>query len=268
MSRAPLLLLPPSEGHAPGGDGPPWAAGPHRFDTLDGSRREVLGALVAAMGRAEPERAALLGVRGARLAAATAANLGADAAPTLPALVRYTGVLYDALGYPALPARLRRRIDAQVVVLSGLWGVLAPTDPIPEHKLKMGATLPGIGGLARWWRPRLSPVVDDLAARRTVWDLLPGEHAAALAPLRSARSVIRVRFVDDVARDGERRLVTVAHWNKLLKGALVRHIVEHQVDEVAGLAEFTHPEGYALRPDLSEVHPGHGPSTAVLVARR
>jgi len=47
-------------------------------------------------------------------------------------------------------------------------------------------------------------------------------------------------------------LVAVSHWNKLLKGALVRHIVSTQLDHAAGLEEFVHPLGYRYRPDLTK----------------
>jgi hypothetical protein len=45
----------------------------------------------------------------------------------------------------------------------------------------------------------------------------------------------------------------VSHWNKLLKGALVRHLLATQLTEPAGLAEFRHPEGDASRPELTVV---------------
>ncbi|MBT4892466.1 MAG: hypothetical protein HON60_05905 [Gammaproteobacteria bacterium] len=58
----------------------------------------------------------------------------------------------------------------------------------------------------------------------------------------------------------------MAHWNKLLKGALVRYVVEHQLVDPAGLADFTHPEGYVYAPELTQVS---GPLTEVsLVAVR
>src|SRR5690606_26057054 len=149
----------------------------------------------------------------------------------LPAIERYTGVLYDALDYTTLPAKVRRRVDEQVVVISALWGALAPRDPIPDSKLKMGASLPGLGRLSTWWRPRLGPLLDERARGRTVWNLLPNEHAAAWRPAGTAAAMIGVRFLDEVERDGDRVLVTVSHWNKLLKGALVRHVVTRQLDD-------------------------------------
>ena len=75
-----------------------------------------------------------------------------------------------------------------------------------------------------------------------------------------------VRFLDDVVKNGERTLVTVSHWNKLLKGALVRHVVEHGLDDPDGLVGFDHPEGYAYDPALTRVD---GSTTEIsLVTRR
>ena len=57
-----------------------------------------------------------------------------------------------------------------------------------------------------------------------MWDLLPNEHAAAMdwaagAPARR----VTVRFLDAEGR-------TVSHWNKLLKGSLVRWLLTEQPD--------------------------------------
>ena len=78
-------------------------------------------------------------------------------ARTLPAMERYTGVLYQELAWPTLSAAARRRGDVQVRTVSGLWGLVAPADPIPPYRLKMSASLDGLGRLSTWWRPRLSP---------------------------------------------------------------------------------------------------------------
>lgn len=245
----PLILLPPSEGKAPGGDGPPWHEVGHSFPEFTDARRQVLAAMHEAMADTIEARTKLLGVGPARTEEATATNLAVDTAPTLPAIERYTGVLYDALDAGSLPARLRKRLDEQVIIFSGLWGAVRPSDPIPDYKLKMGAALPGLGRPARFWKPHLTTAIADAGAT-TVWDLLPNEHTAAWHP-SVARNRIRVRFLDDVERNGRRTLITVSHWNKLLKGALLRHLLEHRLDDPDGLAGFDHPEGYAYRPDLT-----------------
>jgi cytoplasmic iron level regulating protein YaaA (DUF328/UPF0246 family) len=205
--------------------------------------------------------------RSAVLAALAAAGDGElAAAPTTPAIERYTGVLYGALAYADLDRTPRRRVDQQVLILSGLWGLVAPRDPIPAYRLKMSAAVPGLGRLATWWRSRLGPVLDAHVDGRVVWDLLPGEHLAAWPASAAPRRRIAVRFLDDVDRGGGRELVTVSHWNKLLKGSLVRHVVDRQLQSPDGLADFEHPQGYRYRPDLTVVD---GDRTVVsLVAHR
>ena len=262
MARPPLLLLPPSEGKAAGGRGGPWQPGTMVAPELDERRAKVMVALARAMKGSGVARGKLLGVKGVALEAATEANREVVAAPTLPAIDRYTGVLYEALSYGTRPAAIRRRIDAQVRILSGLWGVVAPRDPIPDYKLKMGASVGRLGKLSTWWRPAVTAALADDVAGRTVWNLLPNEHAAAWAPAlgldagpAAPSTVVSVRFFDTVVRAGRPELVAVAHWNKLLKGALVAHVVAEQLSDPDGLSEFVHPLGYRFDPTLTERAP-------------
>lgn len=244
----PLILLPPSEGKAPGGSGAAWRRGTMALD-LDRRRERVLASLRSAMRANEAARAKLLGVKGAALTAATAANRSVLEAPTMPAIERYTGVLYDALDVGSLRAAERRRLDGIVVIVSGLWGAVAPTDPIPDYRLKMGAALPRLGKLSSWWRDDLSAAIAERAAGRHVWNLLPNEHAAAW---RAPAGLVQwsVRFLEP-GRDGE--LVAVSHWNKFLKGALVRHLLAHPATVPDDLASWEHPAGYRYVPSFDEM---------------
>lgn len=243
----PLILLPPSEGKAADGEGPPWSPGTMAVN-LDAQRERVVAGLLSAMRANEAARAKLLGVKGAALAAATAANLAVREAPTMPAIERYTGVLYDALDASSLPAAPRHRLDTCVLIISGLWGAVAPSDPIPDHKLKMGASLPRLGKLSTWWRADLSAAIAALAGGRRVWNLLPNEHAAAWqAP--DGLTQWSVRFLEPGAAGA---LVAVSHWNKALKGALVRHLLAHPRTTPATLAGWKHPSGYRYDPSLDE----------------
>ncbi len=156
----PLILVPPAEGKASGGDGAPWAPGSMAVD-LDRQRERALRSLTSAMRSNAAARAKLLGVKGDALAAATAANRAVREAPTLPAIERYTGVLYGALDHASLAPAARRRLDEQLLVVSGLWGLVAPTDRIPDYKLKMGASLGPLGRLSTWWRPSTSEICNS-----------------------------------------------------------------------------------------------------------
>lgn len=242
-----LILLPPSEGKAPGGGGPPWSPGTMVLP-LDEQRQRVIDALASGMRGSEIRRAKLLGVKGKALAAATDADRTLRTSSTMPAIERYTGVLYDAMDTLSLSATQRRRLHDSVLIISGLWGAVSPADPIPDYKLKMGASLPRLGKLSTWWRHDLSAAIADRAAGRIVWNLLPNEHQAAWqAP--DGLEQWAVRFVEQRS-DGS--LVPVSHWNKFLKGALVRFLVAHPGTGPDGLAEWEHPLGYRYDPALDE----------------
>src|SRR6478735_11387022 len=229
MPAAARILLPPSEGKAEGGEGPPWEPGSLALPDLDRARARVLRAL----GRRGPRRD-----------------------PTTPAIDRYTGVLYRELDSASLPATARRRLHRSTLIVSGLWGAVAPADPIPAYRLKMSASVQPLGRLSTWWRPQLTAALAPWTAGAIVWDLLPNEHAAAIdwAALTPRRRVT-VRFLD---RNGR----TVSHWNKLLKGSIVRWLVEGGFPDPADLADLDHPQGYRFDPTASDL--GTDPAVVVL----
>ncbi len=259
MPDRPVILLPPSEGKRPGGEGPAWTAGSCSFPALDATRRKVMTALVAAMRAPEADRAKLLGVKGAALATGTAADRAVKRSPTMAAIDRYDGVLFDALDAGSLPARVRARLDTDVVIFSGLFGAVMPGDPIPDYKLKMGGALPGVGNVTLLWRAPLTRALAPMLEGRVLWNLLPKEHDNAwTCPTELTTRTMSVKFLDEAARTKRqpRSFTTVNHWNKLLKGALVRFILETGADEPDALAGFAHPEGYVYDPSLTEVIDG------------
>jgi uncharacterized protein len=247
-----VLLLPPSEGKATGGGKRGRRRVPRTFPELDAARAEVVAALRAAMDDEAGARA-LLGVKGDALTAARTANRSLAGAPVRPAIERYTGVLYDNLDAASLDPPARKRLDDEVLIVSGLWGLLRPTDPVPDYKLKIDASLPPLGVLRSWWRPHLTPVLDRQAARRVVWDLLPQAHAAVWADA-DAHAALRITaaFEEERRKGGAVVRAAVTHWSKALKGALARHLLQRPPPAPARdavlevLTSFHHDKGYTL----------------------
>ncbi len=216
-----LVLLPPSEGKAPRGGGPPLDLGALSRPALGPVRARLVAALVCA------DQAALVAALGC---SPEQAALDAEllTSPTMPALARYTGVVYDALGHATLRGAARRRADASLVVASALFGLLSPTDPVPAYRLSGASRLPGVGGLAALWRPVLEP---ELAgARGLVVDLRSGAYAA----LARVPGAVTVR----VLREQDGRRTTVSHDNKWTKGRLARLLCEHGARSARDVAEL------------------------------
>jgi uncharacterized protein len=233
MSAARLaVLLPPSEGKAAGGSRSKWVPEAGAFGgTLGEARRQVAGSL-AALGGGD---GALLGVGGKHLETAVAANRSLVGGRTLPAWQRYTGVVHGHFDVASLNDGARRQALKSTLVLSGLMGVVRYDDPVPEYRLKMGASLGPLGKLARWWRPQVSPLLNELLAKRFIVDLLPKEHLDAWD---ASGRIYRVTFVDAAGR-------SVGHDAKAAKGLLVRHLFASGESPRDALHSFRH-DGFTV----------------------
>ncbi|MEU6709842.1 peroxide stress protein YaaA [Nonomuraea sp. NPDC046802] len=225
-----LMLLPPSEGKASEGDGPPLAE--LSFPALAASRKRVVSALI----RASKRRDALdvLGLTPG-LVGELARNAALREAPTLPAAELYTGVLYDNLGLATLEPEARKRAEESILIFSGLWGVVKITDRIPPYRLSMGVSLPPVGGLAAFWRPRITKALDPIPG--LVVDLRSATYAGAWQPGSRA---VAVR----VFKDGK----VVSHMAKATRGEIVRALLRAGADPATPdeLAKHLTDLGYAV----------------------
>lgn len=220
-----LVLLPPSETKAYGGDEPPLDLAGLSFPELTTTRRALLRDLVR-LAKKETEALRLaLGVS-EKQRDEVLKNRALLTAPTMPALSLYTGIVYDNLSYSTLSAAARRRADESLVVASALFGLLRPRDQVPSYRLSGGSVLPGLGGLAPRWRPVLEP----LLRKDFVVDLRSG----AYSNLARVPGACEVRVLRD---EGGRRTV-VSHDNKWTKGKLARALCETDASSVAAVAEI------------------------------
>jgi cytoplasmic iron level regulating protein YaaA (DUF328/UPF0246 family) len=206
-----LVLLPPSETKAAGGDGPPLDLAALSFPALTPVRAKLTAALVRLAADVPASLAALRLSPRQRDEVARNAELWRSS--TLPALARYTGVLYEALDLDGLSAAERARAQARLAVSSALFGVVRGVDPVPAYRLSAGSLLPGVGPLRAVWRPVTEPTLSDVDG------LVVDMRSAAYAALARIPSAVAVRVV---SKDAAGRRIAVSHHNKAHKGRLSR----------------------------------------------
>ncbi|NNV09843.1 peroxide stress protein YaaA, partial [Geobacillus sp. MMMUD3] len=113
-------LLPPSEGKTPPATGDPLDLTALSSPDLNPKRKQVLGALKKVSKRRDALTA--LGV-GASLTEDVARNVTIDFQPCAPALLTYTGVLYEAMGAADLVAAAEAvtPLTHTVTAAAGTW---------------------------------------------------------------------------------------------------------------------------------------------------
>lgn len=208
-----IVLLPPSETKRTGGDGPPVRFDALSYPALTPLREELINQLISVAADPPACRKAL-GLSPAQ-DAEIERNAALRAAPTLPAINRYTGVLYDALDIDSLRGAAADRARGRLAVGSALFGLLRAGDQVPAYRLSATSKLPGQPGLSTRWRPLLEPTLAELARRELIVDLRSGSYAA----LGRIPDAVRVQVL---AEQSDGRRTVVSHFNKAHKGRLAR----------------------------------------------
>ncbi|GAA1492462.1 peroxide stress protein YaaA [Curtobacterium herbarum] len=166
-------------------------------------------------------------------------NLVLETSPTMPAIERYTGVLYDPLDAREADTATRAWWDRHIVVQSAMFGPVGAGDLIPAYRLSHDSRLPGLRLISHW----PAPAGSALATRRDGLVLdLRSEGYRALGP---APGAVALRVVS-VAGDGRRKALN--HWNKTAKGRLVALLgrTGAAVSTMAELADWAAAHGVVI----------------------
>lgn len=225
MTSGFLVLLPPSETKRDGGNSalsqqPTGLAAEERepreaelaWPALNSIRTELIDDLVTLAHSPEAmARALKLGPK--LVAIEQARNLTLRTSERMPAVLRYTGVLFDALDAESLPDDAFEWLATHVAIHSALFGLVGAGEEIPAYRCSAGSALPGPSLRSRW--------------RAAIGEALV-EHDGTVLDLRSTsyqqlgpapRGAVQV---DIVADDGTGATRALNHWNKRAKGEVVR----------------------------------------------
>jgi cytoplasmic iron level regulating protein YaaA (DUF328/UPF0246 family) len=228
-----LFLLPPSETKAIGGGSLTIEQAALTFGGLNTVREKVLAELVRVCKK--PALAAQVLKLSPKQLAAIEVNLQVSQAPTMRALERYTGTLYDAIEPGSLSSDAWLRAKPTVLIQSPLFGLIPATDLIPNYRLSGTTVLPKVS-LKKVWPAAHEPIFGRLAQGLIV-DLRSKTYVD-LAPIPSTIDSV---WVEVVSRESNGQLRALNHFNKLAKGLFIRAILEapsatESIDDLSSIA--------------------------------
>ncbi len=156
----------------------------------------------------------------------------------MPAIHRYTGVLYDALDIESLRGAEATRAARGWQSVRRCSACYVRRTAFRPTGSSASSKLPGRPGLPVRWRPVLEPVLADLARRELVVDLRSGAYVG----LGRLDDAVRV---DVVAEQPDGRRTVVSHFNKAHKGRLARALAagRSEPDDAAGVVRVARRAG-------------------------
>jgi hypothetical protein len=218
-----LIIVPSSETKrdAPA-RGKPVSLETLSFPELNAVRARLLDALIATSALPDARRRLLAGDS---LADEVDRNTQLRGLPTRPVLEVYTGTLHGGLDAATLSTSAVRRARTRLVIASGLFGLLRPSDRIPPYRMNICSRLVGVDGIEAAWRTVLPAALEEAAGLRgPIFDLRSASYQAAGIPSSLSHRWVTMRA--DGSDGGRVGNVFI----KRARGEAARHLLESGKD--------------------------------------
>jgi hypothetical protein len=208
------------------------------FSSQDSARADLMSA-VESWCRDSPEAAAKALKLGPKSIDELANNVFRDA-DLMPAIDRYTGVLYSATGVAEWTSDQRDWAATHVFIHSALFGIISSADQIPVYRLSYDTKVDG-RALKEYWGAQVDDALREMAAGDWILDC----RSAGYRELAPIPAEIPSAYLEVVSANGGKAL---NHFNKIHKGELVAALVRDSpnLPSLDSLAEWSADSGLRM----------------------
>lgn len=248
-----IILLPPSESKVSGGEESKIyrlvknLKQHNKFIDLELDREYIYKTVVEAISLSqEDELEKVFELKGDNLKNAVENHLDLLNKLCLKSIDRYEGVMFKAIQYNYFDEIQKNNFNNSVIFIDGMFGMLSPTDFIPNYKLKVSSKLENLN-IQKYWKERLAPFLQIELKDKIVIDLLPEAHRK-IVDYSSAKEVYKITFSE--IKGG--KVKNLAHFSKLYKGEFIKEIVKNNDLTKSSLLNFKHSAGHSFSKQYSK----------------
>ena len=176
-------------------------------------------------------------------------NVKPTAKKAIPAALAFKGEVYRGLDASTMDDDAISYFTKNAFLLSGLYGILRPSDKVMLYRLEMGSKLDvnGSKNLYGFWKDTLTPFVNSkLKKGEFILNLASNEYAKVLDRKSLKVPVYDVEFQD--YKNGE--LKKIMMYFKHARGAMARYCAENNVTTLDEVKAYD-VEGYRFDENLS-----------------
>lgn len=167
-----------------------------------------------------------------------------------PAVYAFNGDVYRGLDAYSIPSEKLDKLHNTVRIISGLYGLLRPTDLIQPYRLEMGTKLP-VGKhknlYAFWQKPITNALNKELGNNELFLNLASNEYFKAIDVKTLKVSVITATFKD--FKNGQYKIISF--FAKEARGLMARYIIDTNANTLDDLKGFNY-EGYNFSEPMSK----------------
>ncbi|MGD9964320.1 MAG: YaaA family protein [Candidatus Izemoplasmatales bacterium] len=160
--------------------------------------------------------------------------------PLLKAIDCYKGVVFEQLDLETYTESQKAYMDDNLVILSAMYGALAPDNLIFPYRLDMTAKINDIN-LYKYW---LNYIDDYFAEEELIINLASKEFSRMIKNV----NFINIEFYE---KPKEGKLKVVSYNAKKCRGAMVDFLIKNLVKDIKKIKEFKF-EGYEYNQEISD----------------
>jgi cytoplasmic iron level regulating protein YaaA (DUF328/UPF0246 family) len=160
---------------------------------------------------------------------------GEDSTEMRPAIAAFKGEAYHGLDAPSLNKETLDLAQNQLILLSGLYGILRPLDLIQPYRLDVSHTLDDLN-LYQFWRKKVTQFIID-------------KYHQVGGPIICLASNEYIKMIDlkalpetpiyfDFKEKKDNRLKTIVLYLKRARGAMARYLLEYNVTQQNEIMNF------------------------------
>jgi uncharacterized protein len=160
----------------------------------------------------------------------------------------FNGEVYRGLDAHSFDAETMQRAQADLRILSGLYGILKPLDIIHPYRLEMGTRFPitpKTGSLYQFWGDSIADALNE-EEQELIVNLASTEYFKAV-PLKKLKARV-ITPVFKEFKNGKYQIVMV--YAKQARGMMANYILQTGASDVESIKAFNR-EGYLLDANLS-----------------
>ncbi|MGE4443460.1 MAG: peroxide stress protein YaaA [Candidatus Altimarinota bacterium] len=171
---------------------------------------------------------------GKRFEEAQKLNKNIENGPFLEAIQRYSGVMYNSIGYEKMSKKGQKYFENHFLIFSGMYGIVKPKDCIGNYKLPIEAK-----NLSGFWKEKITQTLKNLEVDIIV-DFLPLSYKKMIDFSQIGKKVLEVNFIEKSSQN------KIAHGVKKIKGEYIQYICEHQISHKKDLGKYEFDEGIIM----------------------
>ena len=166
------------------------------------------------------------------------------------AIYAFNGEVYEGLDVYSLTNQQVKKLQNQLRILSGLYGILKPLDLIQPYRLEMGTKLSieKSPNLYEFWKEKITNALNlELSNNELFINLASNEYFATINTKKLKANIVTPIFKDWKGDS----LKTIVFYTKKARGLMVRYLIKNDIQTFEGIKGFDY-EGYTFSEELSK----------------